>query len=333
MKVFVTGATGFIGSHLALKLARSGYEVHALYRDEAKAAVLRHPGIRLFKGDILDYESVAKAVSGCTNVFHTAAFANVWHRDKMQIYRLNLEGTMNVVRAGIYSGVQRFVCTSTAGALGVSDQSGCCDEQTPRPGNFFIDYECSKAIMESSLKAFSAAGVLTITVSPTRVYGPGVLSDSNGITRIMKKYIAGNWRVIPGDGSSIGNYVFVDDVVDGHIRALEKGRPGEHYILGGSNLTYDEFFRQLAEVAGMKYTMFHIPVPIAEMAAYGMMLITAVTGKPPLITPALVRKYNHHWCVSGEKAAAELNYHPVDFKTGAAVTVDWLKSGCKTWQP
>ncbi len=330
MKVFVTGATGFIGSHLALKLARSGYEVHALYRDDAKAKVLRHPDIRLFKGDILDYGSVAKAVNGCTNVFHTAAFANVWHRDRMQIYRLNMEGTMNVFRAGIYAGVQRFVITSTAGALGVSDHVGCCDEQTPRPEKFFIDYECSKAIMESSIKAITATGVQAITVSPTRVYGPGVLSDSNGITRIMQKYIAGKWRVIPGNGGSIGNYVFVDDVVDGHIRAMENGLPGEHYILGGSNLTYDEFFRQIADVAGLKYTMFHVPVPIAEMAAYGMMLITAITGKPPLITPALVRKYNHHWCVSSEKAASKLNYNPVDFKTGAAVTVDWLKSRFKS---
>lgn len=325
MKIFISGATGFIGSRLALKLADEGHEIHALYRDESKASVIQHPNIRLFKGDILTYDSLEDAVKGCSQIYHTAAYANVWHKDIMQIYRLNIEGTMNVIRAGINSDVERFVCTSTAGVLGVSDKVGCCDERTPRPKKYFIDYECSKSIMEESLKTLVATGVEIITVNPSRVYGPGVLSDSNGVTRIMQRYIAGKWRVIPGDGSSIGNYVFVNDVVTGHIKAMEKGRPGESYLLGGTNLSYDEFFHELAVVTGMKYNMFHVPIPLTELAANGMMLLAGITGGSPLITPALVRKYYHHWNVSSEKAANELDYLPVDFRTGAGLTIDWLK--------
>ncbi len=325
MKVLVTGATGFIGSHLALKLADEGHEVHALYRDETKAAIIKHPNIRLFNGDILTYNSLADAVNGCTQVYHTAAYANVWHKDIMQIYRLNVQGTMNVIRAGIHSDVERFVCTSTAGVQGVSDTVGCCDENSPRPKKYFIDYECSKAIMEETIKALTASGVQIIIVNPSRVYGPGVLSDSNGVTRIMQRYIAGKWRVIPGDGSSIGNYVYVNDVVTGHIKAMEKGRTGESYLLGGSNLSYDEFFHELAVITGMEYSMIHVPIPLAELAAKGMMFLAGITGGSPLITPPLVRKYLHHWCISSAKASHELDYQPVDFKIGAGITIDWLK--------
>jgi len=325
MKVFVTGATGFIGSHLALKLADEGHEVHALYRDEIKASVIRHPNIRLFKGDILTYNSLENPVKGCSQIYHTAAYTNVYDKDYMSIYRLNIEGAMNVIRAGIKSGVEKMVCTSTAGVLGVSEKVGCCDESTPRPKKYFIDYECSKVIMEEALKAISASGIQITMVNPTRVYGPGVLSNSNGVTRIMQRYIAGKWRVIPGDGSSIGNYVYVNDVVTGHIKAMDKGRSGESYLLGGSNLSYDEFFHELSILTGMKYKMIHIPIPLAEIAAMGMLILAGITGGSPLITPSLVRKYYHHWSVSSAKAALELNYQPIDFKIGAGLTIEWLK--------
>lgn len=325
MKVLVTGATGFIGSHLALRLADEGHEVHALYRDETKASIIKHPNIRIFKGDILTYQSLVDAAEGCTQVYHTAAYANVFHKDSMQIYRLNIEGTMNVIRAGIKSGVERFVCTSTAGVMGVSDKVGCSEERSPRPNKFFIDYECSKAILEEALKALAASGVQVIMVNPTRVFGPGVLSDSNGVTRIMQRYLAGKWRIIPGDGSSVGNYVYVDDVVTGHIKAMEMGRSGESYLLGGTNMSYDEFFHELAVLTGMKYTMIHVPIPLTVFIAKGMMILSGITGGSPLITPPLMRKYMHHWCVSSAKATDELDYHPVDFKTGAGITIDWLK--------
>ncbi|MBW6492374.1 MAG: NAD-dependent epimerase/dehydratase family protein [Lentimicrobium sp.] len=325
MKIFISGATGFIGSHLALRLADEGHKVHALYRNETAAFVLRHPNIRLFKGDILTYKSLEDPVKGCSQIYHTAAYAKVYHKDIKSIYRLNIEGTMNVVRAGINAGADSIVCTSTAGVLGASDKVGCCDENTARPKNYFIDYECSKAIMEEALKTVAASGTRIIIVNPTRVYGPGVLSDSNGVTRIMQRYMAGKWRVIPGNGSNIGNYVYVDDVVTGHILAMEKGKSGESYLLGGSNLTYDEFFLELALLTGKKYAMFHIPLPLAGIVAKFMLLLAGITGGSPLITPSLVRKYLHHWCISSEKASRELNYQPADFKTGAGLTFDWLR--------
>ncbi|HEX2977455.1 MAG TPA: NAD-dependent epimerase/dehydratase family protein [Bacteroidales bacterium] len=326
MKIFITGATGYIGSRLALRLADEGHEINALYRDDRKTESIKHSNIHLFKGDILDYDSLVKPLEGCEQVYHTAAYAKVWQKDNMQIYRQNIEGAMNVIRAGIKAGVKRIVCTSTAGVLGYSINGRCSDENTLHPQKYFLDYECSKRIMEESIKTLSASGTDVLIVSPTRVYGPGLLSDSNGVTRLMQQYLKGKWRIIPGNGKSIGNYVFVDDVVTGHIQAMANGRPGEKYLLGGTDLTYDEFFDELAALTGQKYAMVHIPIPVSEMAARLMLTVAKVTGKAPLITPSLVKKYSYNWSVSSAKAIAELNYNPTDFKTGAGLTIDWLKT-------
>ena len=326
MKIFVSGATGFIGSRLALRLANNGHQVHALYRDEHKTAIIQHPNIKLFKGDILDFESLIKPVEGCSQVYHTAAFACVWNKDPSLIYRQNIEGTMNVVRAGIISGVERIVCTSTAGVLGPSSPVEMVDENTPRPLKYFIDYESSKMMMETILRTLSLTGTEVVIVNPSRVYGPGILSESNGITRIIQDYINGKWRIIPGNGKSIGNYVFVEDVVTGHIQAMEKGKSGERYVLGGTNMTFNELFRVLAELTGKRYFMIHLPLAIMQMISGIMLLIARISGRAPLITPALVRKYNHNWNLSSAKAEKELNYRPVDFKTGAGITINWLKN-------
>ena len=309
-----------------MQLANDGHQIHALYRTEGKASVIKHPNIKLFKGDILDYESLAAAIEGCTQIYHTAAFAKVWHKDISSIYRLNTEGTANVIRAGIHAGVKKIVCTSTAGVFGPSEPGKMVDENTPRPLRYFLDYECSKSIMEETLKTYAASGIDVVTVNPTRVFGPGVLSDSNGVTRMIQSYIAGKWRIIPGNGKSIGNYVFVDDVVLGHILAMEKGKAGERYVLGGSNMTYDEFFKELSDLTGKSHTMIHLPIPVMMMISKMMLFVAKISGSAPLITPSLVRKYNHNWNVANAKALNELNYEPVDFKTGAGLTIDWLKN-------
>lgn len=325
MKIFISGATGFIGSRLALRLAGEGHQVHALYRAESKRAILQHPNIQLFKGDILDFNSLVVPVEGCSQIYHAAAFARVWDRDPSTVYRQNIEGTMNVIRAGIMAGVKRIVCTSTAGVLGPSVPGILVDEDTPRPPNYFIDYECSKKIMEEILHTLSLVGAEIIIVNPSRVFGPDIMSDSNGITRIMQRYIQGKWHIIPGDGKSIGNYVYIEDVVTGHIQAMENGKPGERYVLGGDNLTYNELFEELAQVTGKRNFMIHLPFPIMKIISQMMLFIARISGRPPLITPALVTKYNHNWNLSSAKAQKELNYQPVNFKTGAGLTINWLK--------
>ena len=323
MKVFVSGATGFIGIQLVKRLVEEGHTVHALYRSESKVELIRHPKVKSFKGDILDKLSLEKAMEGCEEAYHAAAFAGVWSKDPSLIYRLNVDGALNVIEAAGHQGVRRVVVTSTAGILGPSEREAV-HESSPAPGTFFTDYEASKFRLEQKLLGRKGSNPEVVIVNPTRVYGPGYLSESNGVTKMIKQYMEGSWRLIPGDGHSSGNYVFVEDVVTGHLLAMKKGRPGERYVLGGENISYNQLFGFVREASGVRKRLFKIPMWIMLAAAGMMKGVSKITGRPPLIVPNLVRKFNHNWIVSSKKATDDLGYHPMKASTGIQQTVQWI---------
>jgi nucleoside-diphosphate-sugar epimerase len=323
MNIFISGATGFIGKKLALRLAGEGHLVHALFRNPEKAKDLDHPNIKLFKGDINDEESLKNAIKSCEQVYHVAAFTEVWAKNKETIYDLNVKATETILKIARAEGVKKLVFTSTAGVLGPS-VNGIVDENTYRTLDYFIEYEQTKAIAEERVKEYAKSGPECVIVNPTRVYGPGVLSKSNSVTVMIKSFAEGKWRIIPGNGRSIGNYVFVDDVVDGHILAMEKGISGQRYILGGDNISYLDFFQILRELTGKKHRLFKLPLFIMLSAAKLMMFFTWIFSTKPMITPALVRKFNYNWNVSSAKAERELGYGPVSFKKGAEKTLEWI---------
>ena len=322
MKIFVSGATGFIGSHLALRLAEQGHAVHAMNRTGYKAGAVHHPNIQFFQGDILDQVSLEAAMAGCEQVYHLAAFAKAWDKNPAVIYRQNIQGALCVIKAASKVGASRIVLTSTAGTLGPSG-AGEVDE-TAAPARYFTDYESSKAIMEQMAQAFAQSGLHVVLVNPTRVYGPGVMSESNAVTKMMASYRRGKWRIIPGNGKSVGNYAFVEDVVEGHLLAMEKGRPGERYILGGENASYNEFFALLAELTGERYAMLKLPVPIMLGVSSFLLLLAQLFGIRPAITPALARKYAQDFRVSSAKAKQELGYQPLSLREGMQRTLEAL---------
>lgn len=333
MKIFVSGATGFIGIQLVKRLAGNGMVVHALYRSESKADLIRDiPGVKLFKGDLLDRSSLQKAMTGCRLAYHTAAFAGAWSKDPGMIFRLNVDGALHVVQTAKECGIQRVVVTSTAGILGPSEMEAV-HEATPAPDSFFTPYEESKHRMEQKLlgpeqELFWPEQDLpeTVIVNPTRVFGPGLLSKSNSLTIMIGRYMEGRWKFMPGDGNSSGNYVFVEDVVTGHIQAMERGKPGERYVLGGENLTYWQLFQYIREASGVHKKLLKIPYPVMITAAVLMKFLARITGRPPMIVPGLIRKYTRNWIVSSEKAVRELGYEPMDVKRGIKHTVEWLHS-------
>jgi farnesol dehydrogenase len=326
MNIFITGATGFIGSRLAMRLASEGNIIHALYRSEIKSDIILHPNIILFKGDLLDIPSLYNAIQGCEQVYHIAAFAKVYDKNPSRIYRLNIEGTVNVINSGIRAGVKKFVCTSTAGVFGPSGKNNIVDESSPKPIKYFTDYESSKAILEKVLHTLSKSGISIVITNPTRVYGPGLLSESNGVTRMIKSYIQGRWHTIPGTGNSSGNYVHVEDVVTGHILAMNKGVSGENYILGGSNVSYNDLFEKLAIISNKKHRMIHIPIWLMLLVSHGMLSLTKMTGSDPLITPSLVKKFVNDWNVSSAKAIKDFGYNPMSLHEGLTNTLEWLNS-------
>jgi len=325
MKVFVSGATGFIGIQLVKRLVKDGNTVHALYRSDAKAELIRFPGIELFKGDILDISSLEKAMNGCEEGYHTAAYAGVSFGDPGMMFRYNVDGTMNIIEAAGHQGVRRVVVTSTAGILGPSDGEAV-NETTPAPLSYFTEYEASKHRMEMKLIGRTNKDPEVVIVNPSRVFGPGYLSISNGVTRMIKKYVEGGWRFIPGDGNSLGNYVFVEDVVTGHLQAMKKGKPGERYVLGGENITYNQLFGLIREESGTHKKLFKIPLWLMLISAGIMKVGSKITGRPPQLDSGFVRKFNHNWIVSSNKASEVLGYRPMDVRTGIQKSVQWIKN-------
>ena len=324
-KVFITGATGFIGELLVRALVEQGKTVHALVRSPEKAKKISHPQVKIFKGDLSDPESIAEAMSGCREVYHLAAFAKLWAKDPDIFHRINVDGTLFVLEAARKTNVGKVVVTSTAGVLGPSDK-GLVSEETPRSLDFFNDYERTKAISEEKIREYVKEGMNVVIVNPSRVYGPGELSDSNAVTKLICKYAEGKWRVIPGDGKSIGNYVFVDDVVKGHLLAMESGKAGERYILGGDNASFDNFFGLLREITGKNQRMFNLPLSLMMFVARTQNLKTKLLGTAPLITPMWVKRYLYNWELDISKATRDLGYEKTSLAEGIRKTLDWHRN-------
>lgn len=323
MKCFVTGATGFIGNRLVETFVDKGYDVHILVRN--KDFQNRHPKIKVFQGDLFDVEVLSKAIQGCDFVFHMAAYANLWSKDKTLTYRTNVKGTENILQAALKNKIKKVVFTSSAGTLPPSEKMELVDETYPLPDEYLTDYETTKKQAEQLCIEYVKKGLNIVIVNPSRVFGPGLLNKSNSVTILIKKYVEGKWRVIPGDGSQVGNYVFIDNVISGHILALEKGRTGEKYILGGENVSYAELFGLLAEITGKNYQMLHLPLSLMMLVGKLELFLAESFGKKPLITPPWVKRYQQNRLLSSNKAETQLGYKIIPLKTGLEETINWIK--------
>jgi farnesol dehydrogenase len=323
MKIFVTGATGFIGKRLVEMLLETGNEVHAIYRSKSKSLTFEHEHLKWFQGDILDIQSIETAMEGCGQVYHIAAFASVWENTHGDFSKYNIQGTINIIETAKKLGINNIVATSTAGVFGPS-LNGIITEKTISQIPYFTGYERSKAESERIISDYVKKDLRIIIVNPTRVYGPGALNESNSVTKMIKSYITGKWHIIPGNGTSIGNYVFVDDVANGHILAMEKGKPGERYILGGENVSYNNFFETLSKISGRKYLLIKMPLWAILSMGYFMLFLNKRLKIRPRITPQHVRKFNYNWEVSSKKSETEFGYTYTSLQTGIAKTIQWL---------
>ncbi len=326
MKCFITGATGFIGNNLAKELLDEGNELHVLVRSQKENRLFDHENVTVFYGDLHSAEVINKAMKGCDIVFHMAAYANLWSKDKSLAYKTNVLGTGNILEAALKNHVKKMVFTSSAATLPPSKEKEEVDESTLPPPAFLTDYEVTKNEAEQLCLEYCKKGLDVVIVNPTRVFGPGFLNKSNSVTIMIKNYIKGIWRINPGDGSQIGNYVYVNDVVKGHLLAMKKGTPGERYILGGTNASYNEFFSVLAFVSGKKRFMFHFPFSWMMIIAKFEFFMAENFGKKPLITPPWVKRYLQNRLVSSQKAINELSYSITPLAEALEETILWLKS-------
>ena len=326
MRYFLTGATGFIGQELAKQLLSRGDTVHALVRSPEKARQITGENLKLFPGDVNNPEVIDKAIAGCDYVFHLAGYARPWSRDKNLPHRINVEGTGNVLEAALNHKVRKLVFTSTAGTLKPSEKNECVDENSLLPENYLTSYEQTKREAEKLCLDYTAKGLDVVIVNPTRVYGPGLLSKSNSVTTIIKQYQEGRWHFIPGTGNETGNYVFIDDIVSGHLLALQRGKPGESYILGGDNVSFNQFFTVLSEESGKKPRLFKLPLPFLILVSALMLFLANEACIEPVITPGWVKRYNQNRALSSRKAIQDLGYTATPLHSGIRKTLEWLKS-------
>lgn len=320
---FVSGATGYIGSHLVKKLAESGEIVHVLVRSSEKAKAIAHPNIKVFEGDIMDKQMILKAMNGCNKVYHLAAFAKVWSKDPKTYFDVNVGATVLLLEAAQELKIEKIVASSSAGVFGASVEEEIT-ENFIRDFDFFNEYESSKVICESRIKDFVIGGLDVVIVSPTRVYGPYLFDEPQSITKLIYNYVNGNYRIIPGDGTKIGNYVFIDDVIEGYLLAMQKGKSGHTYILGGENYDYNEFFKVLGEVAGIKRKMIKLPLIFLTLFSR-IQLLRIPFGGTPLITPKWIAKGKYDWKVNPKKAVKHLGLKVSPLKDGLQKTVEWAR--------
>jgi nucleoside-diphosphate-sugar epimerase len=324
-KVCVTGATGFIGRRLCLELAIKGFQVHALCRDTSHSLVIKHKNINLFKGDILDKKSLKEAMQGCEQVYHTAALAKMWCPDVNDFFTVNVIGTRNVLEIAVECNVKKIVHTSTCGVWGPTINHPIV-ETDPRTTGFPIHYERTKYLAELEVNRFVKKGLNVVIVNPSRVYGEGPVTDSNTVGKMVSGYIKGKWRVIPGNGKYVANYVYLDDVVNGHLAAMELGIAGNRYILGGEDISFTGFFDTLAQLSGNHYKMFKIPIKVIKIYSQAQWLKTALTGLPPVFLPEFADRLTLNQKYSSAKAQKELNYTITPFTEGLKRTLNYFNN-------
>ena len=335
-KVFVTGATGFIGSHLVDALARQGWCVRALSRRERvdrppglardEPAPLERELVEVVRGDITDPDSLLRGMEDCDRVFHLAAYAKNWAADATTYRRLNIEGMHNVFRAARRQGVERIVWTSSIVTLGPTPPGVVGDESMPRATDRYLTkYEETKSIAEVEAGQWAADGLPVVIVNPTRVYGPGYLTEGNALARLIDDYDRGRVPVLLNRGVNVGNYVLVNDVVQGHMLAMQRGRVGERYILGGENVSLKEFFGTIDRVSGKR----HLQIPVLSLTpmvfAHLQKMRAEWFGVYPTITPGWVRTFLVDWAFCCDKAVRELGYRPTRLEDGIRITYRWLQ--------
>ncbi|MDR0390586.1 MAG: NAD-dependent epimerase/dehydratase family protein [Planctomycetaceae bacterium] len=325
-RVFITGGTGFIGSKLTAELLRRGCSVKVMTRNLSGLSDNKNDNLEYVSGDVTDVDSLRRAMSGCNYVFHLAGYAKNWAKDSRIYDEINIEGTRNVFNVAAEVGAERVVWTSTIVTFGATENGVIGDEKTVRTNdNFFTEYERSKTIMEREALKLAANGFPLVIVNPTRVYGPGVMSESNAVTQLISMIRNGKMPTVLNFGRNIGNYVYIDDVVFGLILALEGGRVGERYILGGDNVKLGEVFTTVDKVDGVKRRFrwgiyYRTPLLIAYISEW----LANTFGIYPFFTSGWIKTFLADWAFSSKKAETELGYKSTPFEEGVKKTCQWL---------
>ena len=319
----VTGASGFVGSAVARALRARGAALRLLVRPTSPRRNLEDLEAEVVVGDMADPASMAGAMTGVRHLFHVAADYRLWARDPEEIVRHNLEGTRAVMSAALAAGVERVVYTSSVATLGFRDDGGPSDETLPlTPAEAVGAYKRSKVLAEREVQRMAAQeGLPVVIVSPSTPIGARDIKPTP-TGRIIVEAAQGR---IPAYLETGLNLVHVDDVAEGHLLALDKGRLGETYILGGQDVELGCMLADIAALTG------RVPPTLALPRAplYPLALVTEavayLTGKEPFLTRDALKMSRHHMFFSSAKAVRELGYAARPYGAGLSDALGWFR--------
>ena len=319
MKALITGATGFVGAAVARAVAAGGTEVRVLVRRNGDLRNLEGLPCEPAYGDLRDRESLRAALSGCAHLYHVAAHYALWARDPSIFYQVNVEGTRALLETARAVGTERIVYTSTIGAIGLPPEGGPGTEETPVSlSQMAGDYKRSKYLAEQAVLAEARRGLPVVIVNPSAPVGERDIKPTP-TGQIIVDFMKGRMWAYIETGM---NLIDVDDVAIGHVRAMERGRVGERYILGNRNLSLREIFEILSRVTGVKAPRTKLPwQAILPLAYANRWVADHLTHRPPRIPLEGVKmaKYRMHYDCSKALRELELPQTPVEKALGKAV--------------
>jgi len=324
MLAFVTGATGFLGSHVARVLAEQGAALRLLVRPTSNLRNLRGLKAETATGDLRDAASLQKAMTGCDTVFHVAADYRLWVQDPDEMYRSNVGGTRAILEAAGKNGVERVVYTSSVATMGFTGDGHPADEDSPVSlADMIGHYKRSKFMAEQVAMEAGRSGLHVVTVNPTTPVGEqDVKPTPTG--RIVVDFLK---RKFPAYVETGLNLVDVGECARGHIAALEKGKPGERYILGGENLTLKQILDKLGHITGLPSPTVKLPYFFALATGVVDEAISGrLFGREPRATVDTVRMGKKKMFASSAKAERELGWRIVPVEDALRRAVDWFRS-------
>jgi dihydroflavonol-4-reductase len=324
MLVFVTGATGFVGSHVARALAEKGADLRLLVRADSNTKNIDDVKAELVTGDLRDPVSLEKGISGCEVVFHVAADYRLWVRDPAEMYRTNVEGTRAILEAARKNRVRRVVYTSSVATMGFTSNGQPADENSPVSLDKMIGpYKRSKFMAEQVTIEAARAGQDVVIVNPSTPVGERDIKPTP-TGRIVVDFLKKKFPAYVDTGL---NLVDVKECALGHIAALEKGRSGERYILGGENLTLKQILDKLAAITGLPSPKIRVPYVLALATGVVDEIVTGrIRGREPRATIDAVRMGRKKMFVSSAKAERELGWKRVPVDDALRRAADWFRA-------
>jgi dihydroflavonol-4-reductase len=324
MKAFVTGSTGFLGSHVARVLINHGAELRLLVRGARPTRNIDDLKAERTVGDLRDIESLKRGMAGCDVVFHVAADYRLWAVNPEELYDSNVEGTRNILQAARECGVRRLVYTSSVATMGFGNNGRLTDESSPVTiSNMIGAYKRSKFVAEQLVIEAARGGQDVVLVNPTTPIGERDIKPTP-TGRIIVDFLK---RKFPAYVDTGLNLVDVIDCAAGHVLALQKAKPGERYILGGENLTLKQILDKLAAITGLPSPKIELPYAVAYATG---VVDTLVSGKlrkrEPRVTLDSVRMGRKKMFVSSAKAERELGWNPGPVDNALRRAVEWFRA-------